>query len=120
MTYFTNTVTLIGNIGDEVRIIDTGDKTFASLSIATSDSYKDKEGNFQNKATIWHQVIVFNPILIKALEAYKKGTRLKITGSLSYRDFEALSENGVTIKKREASIIAGKVEQAPLIAKNSS
>jgi len=119
MTY-NNTVTIIGNTGDEARIIKTDDNTFATLSLATTDSYKDKEGNWQNKATIWHRVMVFNPVLIKALEAYKKGTRLKITGSLSYREFEVPGEDGGSITKREATIIAGKVEQAPLVKKDAA
>ncbi len=117
---YNNTVTLIGNTGGDVRIITTEEKTFGSLSLATTDSYKDKEGNWQNKKTIWHNIIVFNPVLIKALQAYKKGTRLKITGSLSYRDFKVPGEDGDSITKREATIIAGKVEQAPLVKKDAA
>ena len=119
MTY-NNTVTIIGNTGDEARIIKTDDTTFATLSVATTDSYKDKEGNWQNKETVWHRVMVFNPVLIKALQAYKKGTRLKIIGSLAYRDFEVILEDGTIVTKKEATIIAGKVEQAPLVKKDAA
>ena len=112
-----NTIILTGNTGDEVRIITSGETKFASLSLATTDSYKDKDGQWQNKDTLWHKVIAFSPKLIETLKSFKKGTRLKITGSLSYRDFEVPGENGGTITKREASIIARDIELAPLVKK---
>ena len=115
-----NTVTLIGNTGDDVRIITSSETNFASLSLATTDSYKDQEGNWHNKETIWHKVIAFSPKMIETLKAFKKGTRLKITGSLSYRDFEVPGDNGGTITKREASIIVRNVEPAPLVKKDNS
>ena len=88
------------------------------MRIATTDSYKDKETEeWKDKETIWHDILVFNPNLIQQIKDYKKGTRLKITGSLSYRDFK-ISDNGKEIKKKEASIIATKVEQAPLVKKD--
>lgn len=112
-----NTITLIGNTGDEVRIITSGEKRFASLSLATTDSYKDKEGQWHNKETVWHNVLAFSPKMIESLKSFKKGTRLKITGSISYRDFEITGENGGSITKREASIIARVVELDPLVKK---
>jgi single-strand DNA-binding protein len=112
-----NTVKLIGNIGSEARIIETEDRTFASFSIATTDSYKDQDGNWQEKDTIWHDVVAFSPKLVQALKAFKKGTRLEVTGALSYRDFQ-VDDNGKVITKKEASIVAYKVEQAPLTKKS--
>lgn len=115
-----NLVTLIGNTGDDVRIVTSGETTFASLFLATTDSYKDKEGNWQNKETVWHKVIAFNPKVIETLKSFKKGTRLKITGSLSYRDFEVPGEDGGSFTKREASIVAHEIELAPLVRKNAA
>ncbi len=114
---YNNTVTLTGNTGGEIRIIETGEKTFASLSMATKDSYKDGEGNWQERETVWHNVIIFNPVLIETLKSFKKGTRLQITGELSYRPFEVTLEDGKTVTKKEVSVIAKKVEQAPLYKK---
>jgi len=119
MTY-NNTVTIIGNTGDDAQFYTTDNNAFATFSLATTDSYKDKEGNWQNKETVWHQIMVFNPFVIKALEAYKKGTRLKVTGSISYRDFKAVLEDGTVVTKKEATIIAGKIEQAPLVKKDAA
>lgn len=83
-----NTVTLIGNMGSEADIIETENTTFAAVSIATTDSYKDDKGEWHELATIWHNVLTFNPKLIEVLKNLKKGTRLEITGSLSYRPYK--------------------------------
>ncbi|MCG8328675.1 MAG: single-stranded DNA-binding protein [Chitinophagales bacterium] len=113
-----NTVKLVGNIGSEAHIIKTEERTFASFSIATTDSYKDQDDNWLEKDTIWHNLVAFNPKLVEALKAFKKGTRLEVTGSLSYRDFQ-IEDNGRPITKKEASIVAYKVEQAPLTKKTT-
>lgn len=115
-----NKVILIGNTGDDVRIINTEENNFATLSLATTDSYKDNEGNWHNKETIWHKVMAFSPKMIETLKSFKKGTRLQITGSLSYREFEIHGNDGNLIKKREAAVIATKVEQAPLVKKDAA
>lgn len=112
-----NKVTLIGNIADEAKIIEGENKKFAALRIATTDTYKDKEtGEWKEKKTEWHNVIAFSPSLIEELKSFKKGTRLEITGSLSYRDFKVTDE-GKEITKYEARVIAKKVEQAALTKK---
>ena len=116
---FNNTIKLTGNIGNEPRIIETETNIFASFSIATTDSYKDEEGNWQDKETIWHDVLVFNPLVIEILKSLKKGTRLELTGSLSYRPFE-VEVNGKSVQKKEVSIIANKIEQAPLVKKTEA
>ena len=113
-----NIVTLTGNIGAEARIIATSENTFVALSLATTDSYKDETGQWQNKETIWHNVLAFNPRLIEQLKSFKTGTRLTITGSLSYRPFDVVNGDGQRITKQEASIIANRVEMAPLAKKS--
>ena len=115
-----NTVKLIGNMGSEVRIIESEENTFASVSIATTDSHKDKDGNWQDKATIWHNVVAFSPKVIEKLKNLKSGTRVEITGSLSYRPFEVQDGNGKVITKKEASVVVYEVEQAPLTKKKAA
>ena len=114
-----NTVTLIGNIGGEAEVIETENSTFATLSFATTDSYKDEDsGEWIDLDTVWHKVITFNPKLISTLKSVKKGTRLEITGSLSYRPQKVSTpdENGVLkeFNLPVASVIARKIELAPL------
>lgn len=107
-----NTITLIGFTGKDVKVIENEGKSFAALSLATTDSYKDKEtGEWKDKKTEWHDILAFSPKLIEQLKDYKKGTKLKVTGSLSYREFQVQDE-GKVIKKQEASIIASNVEDA--------
>jgi len=115
-----NTVTIIGNMCSEARIIEAEDKTtFAAFSLATTDSYKDQNDEWQNKETQWHNILVFNLRMIELVKSLKKGTRLEITGSLSYRPFEVVSGDGEVFTKKEVSIIASKVEMAPLAKKKN-
>jgi len=115
-----NTVTLIGNMGSEARIIKTEEITFAGLSLATTDSYKDRNEEWQDKETIWHNILIFNPRTIEMVKRLKKGTRLKVLGSLSYRPFEVISGDGELFTKKEASIVSASIEMAPLANKSSS
>ncbi len=113
-----NTVTLTGNMGSEAKIIETAEKPFATFSLATTGSYKDENDEWQQKETIWHNILVFNPRVIEQVKNLKKGSRLEISGSISYRSFEVQTEVG-TLTKKEASIIAHKAEQKPLVKKAS-
>jgi len=117
---YNSTVILVGNTGNNAGIHKTkDDKTFATLSLATTDSYKDKDGNWQNKETIWHRVMIFKPALVEQVQNYSKGTRLKITGSLTYRDFEVPGNDGKSYIKKEATITVGAIEEATLEKKES-
>ena len=117
---YNNTVKLIGNLGAEAKIIEGENKTFAAMRIATTDTYKDKETEeWKDKATIWHDVIVFSPALIEEVKAYKKGARLEIDGSISYREF-LVGIDGKEVTKREASVLAHKIQQAPLVKKDAA
>ena len=113
-----NTIELIGNLGAKVKLIETETSTFASLSIATTDSYQDKETQeWKDKETIWHDIVCFSPAMIEKLKAFDKGARLKVIGTLSYRPF-TVQLDGKTFDKREASIVLRMVEQAPLVKKS--
>ena len=114
-----NTVNLIGNMGNEARIIEKEDRTFAVFSIATTDSYKDDQDQWHDKESIWHDLITFSPTIIETLKALKKGTRIEVTGALSYKPFEVEIEPGKTITKKEASVVVKKLEQA-LVKKNKA
>lgn len=117
-----NSVTLIGNMGSDAEIIETENTTFAAVSIATTDSYKDENGEWQELATVWHNILAFNPKLIAALKSLKKGARLEITGSLSYRPRKVMTHDDEGVVKEfnlmETSIVARKIEQAPLAKKS--
>lgn len=119
MTY-NNTVKLIGNLGSEAKIIEQDGKSFATFSIATTDSYLDENEAWQQKETVWHRAIAFNPYAQEKLKKLKTGTRIEIVGSLSYRPFEIILDDGRTVAKMEASVIVAKIDLKPLVKKQSA
>lgn len=82
-----NKVILIGNLGKDPEIRTTQDgKEIASLTIATSDSWKDKNTGERKEKTEWHRVVVFAEGLVNVIKNYvKKGSKLYIEGSLHTR-----------------------------------
>ena len=90
-----NKVILLGNLGGDpdIRTMQNGKKV-CSFSMATSDSWKDKETGEKKEKTEWHRVVVFNEGLIGVVESYvKKGTKLYIEGSLQTRKWTDESGN---------------------------
>lgn len=85
-----NKVILIGNVGvePEIRSMQSGDRV-ANLSIATSESWKDKNSGERQEKTQWHKVVVFNQNVVGVVEKYvKKGSKLYIEGQLETRSWE--------------------------------
>lgn len=85
-----NKVILVGNLGSdpEIRSFQSGDKV-ANLSIATSESWKDKATGERKEKTEWHRVVVYNQGLINVCENYlKKGAKVYIEGQLETRSWE--------------------------------
>ena len=90
-----NKVILLGNLGGDpdIRTMQNGKKV-CSFSMATSDSWKDKETGEKKEKTEWHRVVVFNEGLVGVVENYvKKGTKLYIEGSLQTRKWTDDSGN---------------------------
>ena len=82
-----NKVILLGKLGQDpdVRTMQSG-KKIATMSIATSDSWKDKDTGEKKEKTEWHRIVVFNEGLVGVVENYiKKGTKLYIEGALQTR-----------------------------------
>ena len=82
-----NKVLLIGRLGGDPEIKQmVNGKNVARLSIATSNTWKDKNTGEKKEKTEWHRVVVFNEGLIGVIENYiKKGTKLYVEGSLQTR-----------------------------------
>lgn len=76
-----NRVTLIGRVGKEPEQKQFGEKTLTKFSFATSESHKDKNGEWQEK-TQWHQISYWNSIKLE------KGDMLFIEGKIEYREHE--------------------------------
>ena len=83
-----NKVILIGNLGrdPETRYLPNGDAV-TSISIATTETWKDKNGEKQEK-TEWHRVSLFRRLGEIAGEYLKKGSQVYIEGRIEYREYE--------------------------------
>ncbi len=82
-----NRVIIIGNLGNdpEIRKSQQGSK-IANLSIATSESWKDKNTGEKKSNTQWHRVVIFTEPLANLCEQYlKKGSKVYIEGQLETR-----------------------------------
>ncbi len=80
-----NKVLLIGRLGNdpEIKQMQNG-KSVARLSVATSESWKDKNSGEKKEKTEWHRVVIFNEGLVNVVQQYlKKGAQIYIEGQLS-------------------------------------
>ena len=82
-----NKVILVGNLGKdpEIRTLTSGDRV-ANLTIATSESWRDRTSGERKEKTEWHRVVIFNDNLVKVAEQYlKKGSTVYIEGAIQTR-----------------------------------
>src|SRR5690606_37057763 len=85
-----NKVILVGNLGadPEVRRLSSGDPV-VNLSVATSESWRDKQTGERRERTEWHRVVIFNEQLAKVAEQYlKKGMKVYVEGQLQTRSWD--------------------------------
>ncbi len=84
-----NKVILIGNLGRDPEIRNTQDgREIANITIATSESWKDKNTGERKEKTEWHRVVIFNENLVKVVKNYlKKGAKVYIEGALQTRKY---------------------------------
>ncbi len=82
-----NKVILVGNLGKDPEIRRTQDgRPIANLSVATSESWRDKATGERKEKTEWHRVVIFNEGLCKIVEQYlKKGSKIYLEGALQTR-----------------------------------
>lgn len=88
-----NKVILVGNLGrdPEIRATQSGDKV-ANLNIATSESYRDRDGNRQTK-TEWHRVVMFGKLAEIAEKYLNKGSKILVEGKLQTRKWQDAQGN---------------------------
>ena len=85
-----NKVLLIGRLGadPEIKQMVNG-KSVARLSLATSNTWKDKSSGERKEKTEWHRVVIFNEGLVNVVQQYlKKGANVYIEGQLSTRKWK--------------------------------
>ena len=85
-----NKVMLVGNVGKdpETRTFNNGGKV-CNFSLATSETWRDKQSGEKRDKTEWHNIAIFNENLVKVVENYvKKGSKLYIEGQLQTRKWQ--------------------------------
>lgn len=85
-----NKVIIVGNLGrdPEIRRLNSGD-TVASLRVATSESWRDKQSGERREKVEWHSVVIFNEHLAKIAEQYlRKGSKVYLEGQLQTRKWQ--------------------------------
>ena len=124
-----NRVILIGNLGrdPEIRSFQNGGKV-CNFSIATSESWKDKQTGERKENTQWHNIVVKNEGLISVAERFlKKGSKVYIEGKLETRSYEkngaqhyttevVLSPFGGTLTMLDSAKSEPQTEAAPAAA----
>tara|TARA_X000001036_G_scaffold215289_1_gene201580 strand:- start:110 stop:556 length:447 start_codon:yes stop_codon:yes gene_type:complete len=85
-----NKVMLIGRLGQDPEVRNTQDgRSLCTFSIATSESWNDKNTGEKKEKTEWHRVVVFNEGLVNIVQQYvKKGSNVFIEGQLQTRKWE--------------------------------
>lgn len=85
-----NKVILVGNLGRDPEIRRTQDgRPIANLSLATSESWRDRNSGERREKTEWHRVVIFSEGLCKVAEQYlRKGSKIYIEGQLQTRKWQ--------------------------------
>jgi single-strand DNA-binding protein len=109
-----NKVIIVGNVGDDpdIRTMPNGNQV-VNLSIATSDSWKDKQTGEKKEKTEWHRCVFFNKIADIAAQYVNKGSKLYVDGRLQTRSYE---QDGV--KKYSTEIVVNDMQM--LDSKNTN
>lgn len=84
-----NKVIIIGNLGDNPVVRHApGGSTVTHLSVATSESWKDKNTGNREEKTEWHKIVLFNRLAEVAGEYLKKGSKVYVEGKLQTRKWQ--------------------------------
>jgi single-strand DNA-binding protein len=103
-----NRATLIGHLGQtiELRYLPTSGQPVASFSVATDESFTDKDGNRQERVD-WHQIVVYGKLAETCHKYLSKGRQLYVEGRLRTREYEARDNGG---KRYRTEIVAQRVQ----------
>lgn len=112
-----NKVFLLGNVGKDPEIRSTGGGTMvANFGLATSERFKDQQGNFQER-TEWHNVVAYARLAEIIRDYVKKGSKLFVEGRITTRNWEDKEHPGRKVYRTEIivsdlSLLSGREEGA--------
>lgn len=101
-----NSVKLIGNVGSEVNVFNFDNGKKASFSLATNESYTNKQ-NEEVKNTTWHNIVAWGKVAEVCNDLVSKGKLVSIEGKLNYRNY--VNKENKTVYVTE--IVAYKVSE---------
>lgn len=78
---------LIGNVGQDPRVSSYNDRKVAQFTLATSETYKDRDGNKQEQ-TDWHNIVAWSPVAEIVEQFVKKGSRIYVEGKSRTRSYQ--------------------------------
>ena len=112
-----NKVILVGNLGGdpEQKTMPSGNAV-TNITVATSESWKDKQTGQQQERTEWHRVVFFNRLAEIAGQYLKKGSKIYVEGSLRTRKWQ--DQNGAD--KYTTEIVAGEMQMLDSRGSNQS
>lgn len=116
MSRSVNKAIILGNVGGDPEVRSTsGGTRVATLSVATSQKWKDRQGNEQEK-TEWHRVVLWDKLADVAEKYVSKGDRIYVEGEIQYRSYE--DKDGVTkytteIRARELVMLGSGEKREP-------
>lgn len=87
MTTVKNSVRLIGNLGSNPEVRETGKSKLAKFSLATNESYKNDKGEWVTE-TQWHNIVAWGAQAERVAKYLKKGTEVLVEGKLTSRNYE--------------------------------
>jgi single-strand DNA-binding protein len=103
-----NRVTIIGYLGQdpELRLLPASGQAVANFSVATDETFTDKEGN-RHERVDWHHIVVYGRVAETCKEYLKRGRQVYLEGRLQTREYEARNNGG---KRQRTEIIASRVQ----------
>lgn len=84
---------LIGNVGQDPRVSSYNDRKVAQFTLATSETFKDRDGN-KKEQTDWHNIVAWTPVAEIVEQFVKKGSRIYVEGKSRTRSYQ--TQNGET------------------------
>lgn len=78
---------LIGNVGQDPRVSSYNDRKVAQFTLATSETFKDRDGNKQEQ-TDWHNIVAWSPVAEIVEQFVKKGSRIYVEGKSRTRSYQ--------------------------------
>lgn len=112
-----NKVIIVGNLGQDPETKYTaGGAAITNISVATSESWKDKQTGQTQEKTEWHRIVLFNRLAEVAGEYLKKGSKVYIEGKLQTRKWQ--DQGG--IERYTTEIVANEMQMLDSRSENSS